>query len=495
MARYAKQVPGGGFLTELLGINTSPRFAPRSTIGTAGTAIFGGYIQTNETDSTLTGTERYKTYSEHLANVTIVGASVRFFLNLVGKAQWKFVPPPDSGKAGEDMAELVTDIFDDMRTPFHRVVRRAAMYRFYGFSIQEWTAKVRDDGNFGFLDIEARPQQTIERWKVDDTGHVEGCTQRIPNTMEERFLPRPKLLYMVDDALDDNPEGLGLFRHIVEACRRLQRYEQLEGFGFETDLRGIPIVRMPSLHLMQKSGLSKEQITTLETPLRNFAENHVRSSTTGIALDSMTYQTTDGTGRPSNVPMFDVDLLKAATSGLGESHQAIERVKREIAVVLGTEHLLLGSDSTGSFALSEDKANNLAMVVDSTNQELGATIKNDLLTSLFTINGWDEELMPEPEFDKVQWRDIEQVTRALRDMAAVGVMLSPSEPSVVEVFGLLGLTPPSDELIEDLAIDRELGREALSGENGGDDDDGDEPEAEDNNADDQTDDEPETDDE
>jgi len=53
----------------------------------------------------------------------------------------------------------------DMERPWHRVVRRAAMYRVYGYSWQEWIAKKRDDGVIGYLDIEPRTQSTITRWE------------------------------------------------------------------------------------------------------------------------------------------------------------------------------------------------------------------------------------------------------------------------------------------------------------------------------------------
>lgn len=452
MPRVAKVAPRGDFLDDMLGRAAQRRVAPRETIGVGGTGIFGGYIETREKDSSLTGTERYRTFSELLANIPIIAASVRLFLALVGKAEWKLEPADESPEA-ERLAELTDEILHGMSTPLHRVRRRAASYRFYGFSLQEWTAVTRDDGVLGFLDIEPRPQSTIERWLVDETGTVFGATQCSPQDGREIFLPRNKLLYVVDDSLEDSPEGLGLFRHIVEPGRRLLRYEQLEGFGFETDLRGIPIARVPHQHLATKTNLSQDQIAALEQPLRNFAKQHVKSAQLGLTLDSLTYQTTDGTGRPSNVPMWSVELMKGGSTSLPESHAAIERLKREIAVVFGTEHLLLGSDAKGSYALSADKANNLAMTVDSANAELCDTFRADVVGALFDINGWDRALMPVFTADKIQWRDIEQVTRALRDMASAGAVLGPDDPAINEVRSLLGLSDqPELDLAEDAAL-------------------------------------------
>jgi hypothetical protein len=168
----------------------------------------------------------------------------------VGKANWR-VEPADSSEEAETIADTIADIMVDMETPWHRVVRRAAMYRFYGFSLQEWTAKRRRDGQIGMQDIAPRPQRTVEQWDVSPTGSLLGVVQRSPQTMQPLYLPRGKLIYLVDDSLDDSPQGLGLFRHIAPKAEILARYEVLEGWGFERDLRGTPIGRGPLAEMAQ----------------------------------------------------------------------------------------------------------------------------------------------------------------------------------------------------------------------------------------------------
>ena len=55
---------------------------PSTRAGRPSTAIYGGFIQTIERNRELANRERYRTYSDILANVSIVSASVRYFLNL-----------------------------------------------------------------------------------------------------------------------------------------------------------------------------------------------------------------------------------------------------------------------------------------------------------------------------------------------------------------------------------------------------------------------------
>ena len=420
----------------------SKSLVPEQTIGVPGTAVFGGNVQTIETDARLTGRNRYKTFSDIIANVTIVAAGVRYFLNLVAKAEWKVEPIDDSPQA-QEKADIVKDIMNDMGRPWHRIIRRAAMYRFYGFSVQEWTAKRRDDGIIGMLDIEPRPQITIERWDTERSGKVIAAIQRSPQTMEELPIPREKIIYMVDDSLSDSPEGLGLFRHIVDDSRRLKRYLQLEGFGYENDLRGIPIVRGPFTELAKMvtaGSITEKQKLQLEKPLEDFLNAHVKSPTLGMKLDSQPWSTQDERKTPTTVRQWDIELLDGGTYSLGEIAKAITRVETGIARVLGVEHLILGANSAGSFALSKDKTQSFGLIIDSTLKELKEQFQKDFLGPIWLLNGWDEKLKPTLKPEQVSYRDIEQISSVLRDLASAGVVLDRTDDVVKEVLSLLGLS-------------------------------------------------------
>lgn len=424
---------------------------PSSTIGTPGFAIYGGYLEDGEKDSSLRGIEKYRTYSEMLANVTIVATGVRFFLNLVAKASWT-VDPFDKSRKAKKIAKEIEYMMNDMETPWHRIVRRAAMYRFYGFSTQEWIAKKNDNSNIAMLDIEPRPQITIERWDVDSSGKVLGVEQRNANDYSTVYIPRAKLVYLTDDTLNSSPEGLGLFRHLIKRTVSLERFEELEAYGYETDLRGIPIGRAPlaALDAMQEAGtLTQAQRSQVEAPLRNFLKRHIKNPRLALLLDSITYQSQDEAGSPSNVPQWDVNLMKSDNGAAqAEVAAAIERLNRDIAVLLGIEGLLLGSKQ-GSFALSENKSENFSLIVDSTLKEIEETLEKDFLGPIFKLNGWDWRLRPQLKTNKIQYRDIQSITGALRDMAQAGAMLMPEDPAVNELRDMLGL-PKSETLNMDV---------------------------------------------
>ena len=426
--------------------------SPTRTIGVPGYAIIDGYIETNEKNANLASVrERYKTYSEILANATIVAAGTRYFLNLVAKAKWTFAPAehPEGEKYAKIAEEMLTT---DPATPWHRIVRRAAMYRFYGFSIQEWTAKRRDDGLLTFGDIAPRPQLTIKRWDTEKDGRVLGIAQEDPNTYEEIYIPRAKILYMVDDTLSDSPEGLGLFRHLAAPAQRLFRYEQLEGFGFETDLRGIPIGRGPFSELRQmvtEGEITEVQRVEIEKPIRTFVENHIKTQKLGMMLDSATYVGQDENAKPSAVKQWDIELMKGSSTSFKENAAAIERVNREMARVLGVEQLMLGSDSAGSNAMSRDKTSAFFLVVDGALLEVKEAVADDLLETIWKLNGFPKESKPTINTESIRFVDVEEVAIALRELALAGAPITPDDPVVAAVRENLGMPKPVDTSLAD----------------------------------------------
>jgi len=438
----------------LSGLVSRSSASPTSTVGVAGTALYGGYIVDNEKDASLSGESKYKTYSDILANTSIVSAGVRYFLNLLSKSAWTF-EPSEADTTGEWAERAERILTEDPLTPWHRIVRRAAMYRFYGFSVQEWTARRHEEGYLTFHDIAPRAQVTIDRWDVDKYGHVNGVVQKSPQDFKDLYIPRSKIVYVVDDTLSDSPEGLGIFRHLVNTATRLRRYEQLEGYGFETDLRGIPVGRGPfsKLAAMVEAGdISQEERAAAEAPVRSFVKDHIKNPKLGLMLDSMPYETQDDAQRPSNIPQWNVELLKGSSTMAPEVAAAIERLNRELARMLGVEQLLLGSDSAGSFALSQDKTNSFFLIADSTLAELETAFEDDLLTRIWELNGWDPKMKPSVSTEAVRFKDVEQVTRALRDMAFSGATLAPDDPVINEVRGLLGLSPASETEAEDAML-------------------------------------------
>lgn len=418
--------------------------SPTKEQGVSGTELIGGYVVTDEADARLTGQNRYRTAADILANVSIVAASTRFFLNLLAKPKWNVESVDDSQQA-KNHAEFVESVINDLDVSWARVVRRSGLFRFHGFGIQEWTAKKRPDGMIGFKSIEPRPQHTIERWDVDDNGNVKGVWQRSPVSGRELFIERDKFVYFVDDTLTDNPEGMGWFRHLVEPAERLKNLLSLEKIGYERDLSGVPVGKAPitAINRAVKNGtLSSSQANSILEGIKNFVQLEIKKKNTGIVLDSQTFEdtTSDGT-RTSGVNQWGLELLTSQAGSMEQILKSIQRLNMEMALIIGTENILTGTDGVGSLALSKDKSNNLYLQISSTLGEMTEIFTNDLVKPLWRLNGLPDNMMPKLQAEDVAFKDIEVMAKVLRDMATAGAVLAPDDPAIDDLRTLLGVSP------------------------------------------------------
>lgn len=462
-----------GYLSNLMGALTGrpPKVSPFKEAGVSGTAIFGGYVENIEKDRRLAGAERYRTASDLLANLSIVAAGLRYFLNLTAAPRWTVEPAKDendgagSSDEAKKAAEFVESVLADMDTPWTRIVRRAGMYRFHGFAINEWTAKKRPDGTIGLLDIEPRPQHTIETWEVDEAGSVLGVNQRSPQNGELFWLPRGKIMYLVDDALTDSPEGMGWFRHLVEPGERLRKYLKLEGQGYERDMRGIPLGRAPitEINNMLRNGqITQAEHTRMLAGIKSFLKTQSKAEDTGILLDSATYLSQSGDGQSvSGAQKWGLELITGGSMGFQEIDKAITRLNEDMARILGVEGIMLGGgQGSGNRALGEDKSKNLYINVNGTLSDILEAAQRDVLKPLWKLNGFPEELMPTLKVEDASFKDAQAVASALSAMATAGAPLAPDDPAIDDVRDLLGISRQPQEAI-DRALDSALmGQEA-----------------------------------
>ena len=424
------------------------------TRGGASFTVHGGYISDKERSAKLTGTERYVNFDSILADTAIVAAGVRYFLNLASKTPWTFRPPSDK-EGAKEKAEFIAKMVDELKTPWHNFIKQACMHRLYGFSTMEWTAeRVKDDvGSYRMAYIENRAAWTIIKWDTDFSGRVRGYVQRPPQRPgTEIYIPRHKTVYMADKAFTDDPRGVGLLRHIVRPVEMLRAYEDLEHAGFKTDMRGIPVARAPLGEIDQlvaNGDLELADAELIKKPLQDFISNHLRQQDTGILLDSSVYAGRGEDETPIKAEKYSLELLSGGSYGHKEIAMAIERLNREIARVLGVEQILLGADVAGSQALSRDKSQAFFMVVNSALQEIKTAVKRDIVDPVWTLNNWDDELKPEVVFDSVEFKDPEQISKVVKDLATSGVPVDAEDPLVTEMLEVVGLSPLDKKLREE----------------------------------------------
>jgi hypothetical protein len=439
-----------------------PRVRAFSEMGVSGTPVYGRYVHAADRSVEWQGQRRWMLSSEIAVNVSIVAAGIHYFLNLVARPAWTARPALAGSTEARELAELLDSILEDLATPWPRVVRRSGMYKFHGFSIQEWIAVRRPDGHIGLRDIESRPQHTIEQWDVSPDGAVLGVFQRSPQTGKLLGLPRGKVVYIVDDTLTDSPEGIGVFRHLLEPYRRLKVYLELEARAFERDLRGIPVGRAPLTVIneaVRNGQISQTDADSLITGMESFIQLATKESNTGLLIDSQPYESTTQDGfRVAPTPQWDISLLQGSAAGLGELAGAINRLQREMARIIGTEALMLG-DQGGNRALSLDKSRNLYMSANAVLHNITTTFEKDIIGPVWALNGFPDELRPTMEVEDVAFRDVVEISGVLKDLAVAGAPLGPDDPVIHDIRDLMGVSSPPPVSPELMGLDTAEGED------------------------------------
>lgn len=418
------------------------KVSPTVEAGVSGAHVYGGWIVDRETNRNLTYLTRNSKYEEIIANIAIIGAGVRYFTALGTTANWS-IKANENDTTGE-YHEIAEKIMCNLDHSWSSVVAQAINHRWFGFSVQEWTAdRDKIDGTIFFRSIENRPQRTIEQFDMDENGQVIGFGQRAPITSEMLYVPRKKVVYLVDDTFSDSPAGLGILRHVYESCERLSNYLDLEKQGFERNLRNIPIGRVPYAELQKAvnngeitDAQAKAAIASMESMVRIAR----KQSTTGLLLDSTPYYTKTDTGIAATAnQQWGIDLLQGSPSdGQAEIDKAIERIQREIARVLGIEGVLL--DGGGSNAMAKEKNESLYLNINSCLQTLKFQFNKDLIDPFWKLNGFPDEMKPTFEVEDVSQNSAAEIAAVLRDMATAGAPISPDDEVINDVREMLGVS-------------------------------------------------------
>lgn len=459
------------FQNLLGGRKATQRVNPMKEAGTNLSSIqfLGGYVFDREQNPKLHGLLRWTTFEDILVNTSIVSASFRLWTNLASKPYWSVEAVDDTPEAIE-AKEFADRIIAEYPLNWTDAVRGAALFKFYGANVQEITYRRADDGAILLASIEQRPMRSIERFEVDDQGTIDGFWQMGPNMVANYYIPRWKTVYLVDNSISDSPQGLGLIRHCVEPAQRLKNFLELETQGYERDLRGVPIGRAPlsAINAAVEAGeITQEQANAALGALEQLVTMARKSGSTGAILDSSVYLGTGSSGdgkQVSSIPQWGLDIINGgSSSGLKDMADAISRINFEMARVFNSEGLLLGSTSTGSQALANDKSSNLHDQINSMLRQIADAYTNDILGTIWRLNGRDPKTMPSFIVEEVSSRDAEATAKTLKDMVAAGAQFLPTDEIWQEIRQDMGYStqPPEDlQKIEENEIrDAELAQQ------------------------------------
>lgn len=209
--------------------------------------------------------DTFKQMSYH----STVNAALTLYSNLIGKVQWKFLPPPDATEEEKNQAKIINEMMNDMEHTWGEFIGDVMSAQVFGFSVHEKVFRRRlkesgskyNDGLIAWKKLPIRNQETIDKFIFSDDGNeIKGVKQDLTlvHDMYNRYssrvdktvvLPRAKFLHFRVGRHKGDPYGKSPLRDAYLAWRYLTIVEEIESNGVAKDLTGLPVLSIPPIYL------------------------------------------------------------------------------------------------------------------------------------------------------------------------------------------------------------------------------------------------------
>lgn len=382
-------------------IPRKPKSATTKAKGTTGLNRFGGMVS-EEWLPNLQGTKAVKIYREMSDNDAVIGAFLYAVEMLIRQTKWRIV---------NDENDLVKNSFKDL--DFDTAVSEMLSALIYGWALLEVTYKKSESGQIIWSEWGIRSQETLQEWVFDESGNAIEMIQCAPPYYHRVNIPLNKCIHIRFFKRKANPEGRSILRTAYRSWYMKKNMEEIEGIGIERDLAGLPVMWVPP------------QILERSTPEANAAYNAYKDIVTNVRRDEqegiiMPLEFTE-TGNK----VYNLELLTSNSKRQFDTNQIIMRYEQRIAMTVLADFMLLGHDSTGSFALSSSKTSMFATAVGAMLSVISSEI-NKQIRKLLAING-RQSLTTYFEFLDIETPDLEIVGKYISNLAKAGMQLFPNQ--------------------------------------------------------------------
>ena len=376
----------------------------------------------------LSGSRGIETFKEMANNDDIIFAMLYAIEMLLRQTEFNVEPASDKS-VDKEVAEFVEGCLDDMQSTWQDTLSEILSFITYGWSYHEIVYKRRcgrskdprysskyDDKLIGWRKLPVRSQDTLSRWAYDPvTDELQGMVQVAPPDYTEVLIPIEKALHFRTRSAKENPEGRSVLRGAYRDWYFKKRIQEIEGIGVERDLAGFPVLHAPpEIEIWNKDDPEMVEMLAL-------AEKIV----TSIRRD-----TQEGIVLPDG---WTLELLSAGGKRNFDTNQIIERYDKRIAMTTLSDFILLGQQSTGSFALSSNKTELFGTAMGTYLDIVCDVFNTQAIPRLIDLNA--EHFSGFTDYPRLTHGDIEDV-----DLTALGGFLQ-------QVVGCGALVP--DEGLDD----------------------------------------------
>jgi hypothetical protein len=367
---------------------------------------------------------------QEMRNNPTVGAAMNVYRMMMSRIEWDVKPPEGATEQDKARARAVKTMMKDMDHSWSSFIDSVIPYLEYGFSINEKVLRRRlkrngskhNDGLIGIKSLPIRGQETIAGWVFSKDGsELLGVEQSLlyvenahlfeakKNINGNIFIPRNRFLLLSSSATQGNPEGNSIFKNIYLAFKQLSLLQDQELLGITKDIQGIlKIVLPPKYFDVNASADDKAVLTRFQQIIDNYNAGTQR----GLLVPGMVDPET-------KMPMFTYDLMESKGGAKYDTEGIIRRLQGDILSALSVDVLKLGSDGSGSFSLAESKSSILALAIDYRMSEIKNALNNDLMRTIYEMNGWDTANMAGFDYADIEEVNLEVFAQAIQKIMSV----------------------------------------------------------------------------
>ena len=435
-------------------------WAPTAELGGSGTFDSDGQVVDDDTLRELSGSRGRRIYTKMQYDGTIT--AILFAINMMlRRTKWTCVPWDRNMPEAMELATWYETLMEDMSNTWEHFISNVLSMVPYGWSFFEIVYKRRlgrepggdkqpskyDDGLWGVRKLAFRPQDTLDRWDLDQNGGLRGMFQRIYTGPDagEKYLPIDKALLFRAQYWKESPEGLSCLRGAYGSWLYLKGIDRAEAYGIERELNGLPVMSLPA-KLLNDAASGDPDAQEAKAQYTQIVRDVRLNKQAGVLLPSDCYQNPDGT--MSNVRQYVLELLTGGGRRAIDVESAANRHSVTIARTVLADFLMLGTGSkTGSQSLGDSRTELFTNALDGWNDSIAEVLNRFLIPRIAQMNGFDEEILPYYQAESANPVDVQTLVDCLEKYMRSGGQILPDNNVDAEVRSQLGL-PPADPVTE-----------------------------------------------
>lgn len=364
----------------------------------------------------LTGDRGRKAFQEMSLNDDTVGGMLFAIETRIRKVAWR-VEGPD-----HELNEFIESCMHDMSSSWNSVIVEILSMLVYGWSWHEIVYKQRkgsnndpkkrskfSDGMYGWRKIPIRAQHTLYEWEWDEEGGLQAFKQTALPDLNIVSISINRSLLFRTTTHANNPEGRSILRTAYRSWYFKKRVQDIEGIGVERDLAGLPVI-------YRTAEMAKQYDEVLEQIVTSVRNDDQAGILLPLARDE------------HGNKLLEFSLMSSSGSKKQiDPGAVIARYDHAIARSILADFILLGSQSTGSFALSSSKIDVFTNALDAILESIASVFNMHAIPRLLAINGITVNIPPRLAYESTGTQDLGVLGAFITAVAGAGMPLFPDD--------------------------------------------------------------------